>query len=67
MWFGSHRTMQMMYTIVADAIAEHGVEKKPTDYLMFFCLAKREGINDIPEDIGPPAEGTKAELVRFFD
>jgi len=64
--YWQHRTMQMMYTIVANAIADHGVEdKKPTDYLMFFCLAKREGINDIPEDIGPPAEGTKAELVRM--
>ena len=57
--------MQMMYTIVADAIKEHGVEAKPTDYLMFFCLAKREGMNDIPEDIGPPAAGTKAELVSL--
>ena len=58
------RTMQMMYTIVADAIKDHEVDAKPTDYLMFFCLAKREGMNDIPEDIGPPAPGTKAELVR---
>jgi len=63
--YWQHRTMQMMYTIVADAIKEHGVEAKPTDYLMFFCLAKREGMNDIPEDIGPPAAGTKAELVRM--
>ena len=54
----------MMYTIVADAIKDHEVDAKPTDYLMFFCLAKREGMNDIPEDIGPPAPGTKAELVR---
>lgn len=63
--YWQHRTMQMMYKTVADAIKEHGAEGKPDDYLMFFCLAKREGINDIPEDVGPPTEGTKAELVRM--
>ncbi len=56
----------MMYTIVADAIKEHGAEGKPDDYLLFFCLAKREGINDMPEDIGPATEGTQAELVSNF-
>ena len=53
----------MMYTIVANAIAANGAKGKPTDYLLFFCLAKREGINDIPEDIAPPSEGTEAEQV----
>ena len=53
----------MMYAFVAKAIKEYEVDAKPTDYLMFFCLAKREGINDKPEDIGPPAEGTNAEQV----
>ena len=55
----------MMYTIVANAIAEWGAEGTPTDYLMFFCLAKRESANDIPEDIAPPPENTKAELVSI--
>jgi len=63
--YWQHRTMQMMYTIVANAIAEWGAEGTPTDYLMFFCLAKRESANDIPEDIAPPPENTKAELVRY--
>ena len=53
----------MMYAFVAKALKEYDVDAKPTDYLMFFCLAKREGINDKPEDIGPPAEGTNAEQV----
>ena len=41
------------------------MERVTDDYLTFFCLAKQEGINDVPEDLRPPAEGTKAELVGY--
>ena len=43
--FWQYRTMQFMYKKIASAIKEHGVEHRhPTDYLNFFCLAKRESL-----------------------
>ncbi|KAK9829228.1 hypothetical protein WJX72_004613 [[Myrmecia] bisecta] len=36
-------TMRMMYTLVADALREKGLQDQhPTDYLFFFCLGNRE-------------------------
>lgn len=36
------RTMEMMYSVVGEAIREKGIEAHPREYLSFFCLAKRE-------------------------
>ncbi len=44
------RTMETMYRRIAKAIAEFGPEgASPTDYLNFYCLAKREGPEEMPE------------------
>ena len=34
------------------------------DYLNFFCLGKREGPDDVPDNLPLPVSGTKAETVR---
>ncbi|XP_058074449.1 phospholipase D alpha 1 isoform X1 [Magnolia sinica] len=36
------RTMEMMYTDIAEALRAKGLEANPRDYLTFFCLANRE-------------------------
>ncbi|KAL7189736.1 hypothetical protein ACSBR1_039390 [Camellia fascicularis] len=36
------RTMQMMYTDIAQAIHAKGINASPKDYLTFFCLGNRE-------------------------
>ncbi|XP_052199304.1 phospholipase D alpha 1-like [Diospyros lotus] len=36
------RTMQMMYTDIAQAIRAKGLDAEPRDYLTFFCLGNRE-------------------------
>ena len=54
-----------MYVRVADAIREAGLSKHPTDYLNFFCLAKREGPDDLAQmGFAHPEPGTAAEEVR---
>lgn len=35
-------TMEMMYSIIARAIKEAGIDAHPKDYLNFYCLANRE-------------------------
>ncbi|KAK7815159.1 phospholipase d gamma 1 [Quercus suber] len=41
---GQHKTMQMMYEMIFNALKEVGLENKyePQDYLNFFCLGNRE-------------------------
>ena len=41
------RTMAMMYRKIARAIRRKGINAKPTDYLSFFCLTKRESPDDL--------------------
>ena len=56
-----------MYVRVADAIREAGLSgsRHPTDYLNFFCLAKREGPDDLAQmGFVDPEPGTAAEEVR---
>ncbi|XP_058074454.1 phospholipase D alpha 1 isoform X4 [Magnolia sinica] len=36
------RTMEMMYTDIAEALRAKGLEANPKEYLTFFCLANRE-------------------------
>jgi len=59
-----YRTMQSMYKEIASAIEESGAGTHPTDYLMFFCLGKRESPDEVPEDLEAPAEGSLVEAVR---
>lgn len=62
--FWQYRTMESMYQMIAAAIEEHGVGTSPSDYLMFFCLAKQEGPDDVPEDLEPAEPETPAETIR---
>ncbi|KAJ6355075.1 hypothetical protein OIU77_005629 [Salix suchowensis] len=36
------RTMEMMYSDIAEALRDKGLEANPKDYLTFFCLGKHE-------------------------
>ena len=54
-----------MYKRIARAIQDSGAETHPTDYLAFYCLAKRESPEDVPfEDLAEPEPGTQAEIIR---
>lgn len=67
MLFWQHRTMQMMYTRIAQAIHTAGLENTthPTEYLMFFCLGKKEKLCDIPTaDLSNPSMGSRSAKLR---
>ncbi|KAK7292571.1 hypothetical protein RJT34_15422 [Clitoria ternatea] len=64
--FWQHKTMQMMYETIYKALFEVGLEAafSPQDYLNFFCLGNREGI-DMYDNISvsgtpPPANSPQA-------
>ncbi|XP_004501331.1 phospholipase D alpha 1-like isoform X2 [Cicer arietinum] len=40
------RTMEMMYSDIAEALRRKGIRANPRDYLTFFCLGNREGKKD---------------------
>ena len=62
--FWQYRTMETMYRRIAAAISEHDAGTHPKDYLAFFCLAKRESPDEVPEDLSVPEAGTLAETLR---
>ncbi|XP_065850117.1 phospholipase D alpha 1-like [Euphorbia lathyris] len=43
-----NKTMEMMYSDIAEAIHSEGLDSNPKDYLSFFCLGNREA-NKSPE------------------
>ncbi|KAE8710821.1 Phospholipase D gamma 3 [Hibiscus syriacus] len=47
--FWQHKTMQMMYDIIYQALVETGLEKRyePQDFLNFFCLGNREAVDGV--------------------
>ena len=55
-------TMDSMYSKVAEAINAHNLDTKPTDYLMFYCLGKRETKDQRPDHLEDPEEDTPACL-----
>jgi phospholipase D1/2 len=57
-------TMQMMYSRIAQAIFNSGLDFHPTEYLMFFCLGKKEALEDIPADLPQPPRGSRASKLR---
>ncbi|KAK7078977.1 Phospholipase D, partial [Halocaridina rubra] len=59
-----HRTMEMMYREVAKAIEDNELDTHPKDYLSFYCLAKGECPEDIPEDLPQPDSDTPAAILR---
>ncbi len=51
------RTFETMYKRIGKAIADKGIDAHPTDYLNFYCLGKREGVEEMPEgEFETPAE-----------
>ncbi|KQK07276.1 hypothetical protein BRADI_2g34290v3 [Brachypodium distachyon] len=64
------RTMEMMYTDIAQAIQAKGIDAKPKDYLTFFCLGNREakkaGEYSPPEEAEPDSDYLKAQQNRRF-
>ncbi len=61
--YWQYRTMETMYRRVAKAIKENGVEAHPTDYLSFYCLAKRESPDEMPEGEFAEPDAETAPLV----
>ena len=59
-----HLTMEAMYLRIGEAIKERGLDKKPTDFLMFLCLGKQETLEEVPENLELPADDTPASLAR---
>jgi len=64
------RTMEMMYTDIAQAIQAKGIDANPRDYLTFFCLGNREAKKPgeyVPtEEAEPDTDYIKAQHNRRF-
>ncbi|KAK3888882.1 hypothetical protein Pcinc_007096 [Petrolisthes cinctipes] len=52
------RTIQMMYSRLAAALKQAGVEAHPQDYLLFLCLGKKERPEDVPRELVRPEDPT---------
>jgi len=57
-------TMESMYWRIGNTLRDCGSDAHPTDYLVFFCLGKREILEEVPEDLEEPDPDTPAGLVR---
>lgn len=64
------RTMEMMYTDIAQALQKKGSNANPTDYLTFFCLGNREtkeaGEYVPAEKPDPNSDYSRAQQARRF-
>ncbi|KAK9106241.1 hypothetical protein Scep_023085 [Stephania cephalantha] len=67
-----HKTMEMMYEMVYNALEEVGIENTytPEDYLNFFCLGNREALDErdienSPLDNSIPQFSGNRTLKRF--
>lgn len=57
--------METMYKRIALAIEANGIDAHPTDFLTFYCLAKRESPDEVPlDDLVEPEPGSSSELLR---
>ena len=61
--FYQYKTMQMMYKKVADAIKYSGSNTRPTDWLVFMCLGKRESAGPHLDKLDEATE-TMAKVLR---
>ena len=63
--FWQYRTMETMYKRIGQAIQAKGTGTQPADYLSFFCLGKRESLEEVPVDeLAEPEPGSAAETLR---
>ncbi|XP_072971350.1 phospholipase D alpha 1-like [Typha angustifolia] len=64
------RTMEMMYTDIAQALRAKGLQANPKDYLSFFCLGNREvyrsGEYRPEEQPEPNTDYSRAQQARRF-
>ncbi|KAA8535098.1 hypothetical protein F0562_030101 [Nyssa sinensis] len=64
------RTMEMMYTDIAQALHAKGLEANPKDYLTFFCLGNREtkksGEYEPSESPDTDTDYSRAQQARRF-
>ena len=64
------RTMEMMYTDIAQALHAKGLKENPKDYLTFFCLGNRErktnGEYEPPESPDHDTDYHRAQQSRRF-
>ena len=54
------RTIEMMYSRVGAALQRMNSEAHPQDYLLFFCLGKKEDATTVPESLTPPEDPVAA-------
>ncbi len=59
-----HRTIEMMYKQVGDAISKMGLNSHPTDWLLFLCPGKREPAGPWLDQLEPPNESMAATMRR---
>ncbi|KAI3764485.1 hypothetical protein L2E82_14494 [Cichorium intybus] len=69
--FWQHKTMQMMYETIYNALMDVGLEgaESPQDYLNFFCLGNREDSkpkSDLPNDNTPEALSRKNRRFMIY-
>ena len=58
-------TMESMYKKIAKALAtKKNFNKRPTDFLNFYCLGKKESPEEVPSYLDPPPSNTPAERLR---
>ena len=62
--YWQHCTMEAMYKSIAETLQKSGVKKKPQGYLNFYCLGKRESLEDVPKELEYPDEDSLAGIVR---
>ncbi|EXB88210.1 Phospholipase D alpha 1 [Morus notabilis] len=65
------RTIEMMYTDIAQALQRQGLDEDPRDYLTFFCLGNREEPGNLteyrpPERPDPNSDYSRAQQARRF-
>ena len=53
------KTMEMMYKTIASTLKEVGSRQEPRDFLLFLCLAKREGEGNHMSRLEKPDEGAE--------
>ena len=51
-------TIEMMYRMVGNAIQEARLDTEPQDYLLFFCVGKRESADEVPNHLRQPLDET---------
>ena len=64
--YWQYRTIQAMYRLIGSAINVMNSASKPTDYLMFFCLGKRESPDEFPlGEFDVPDPSSQPAIIRW--